>query len=195
MDHDRRTFLKTTSLAGVAAMAAAASVPAATDAHRAGRYRAQANRASLRRAWSSPRCGGRTGLRARAAHRPRRARRGRRRAGFPRGRTHHDRRGVQGPGRHRRPPAPRRQGARQRRLPTATSWRRTRPTFGPCVTNPEKIICIGLNYRKHIAEMNAQVPTMPVLFSKFNTALNHQGGTIERRRGRTPSSSTTRPSW
>src|SRR5215510_8521857 len=25
--------------------------------------------------------------------------------------------------------------------------------FGPCVTNPEKIICIGLNYRKHIAEM------------------------------------------
>ena len=51
-------------------------------------------------------------------------------------------------------------------------------TFGPCVTTPEKIICIGLNYRKHIAEMNAQVPTMPVLFSKYNTALNHQGGTI-----------------
>ena len=50
--------------------------------------------------------------------------------------------------------------------------------FGPCVTNPDKIICIGLNYRKHIAEMNAQVPAMPVLFSKFNTALNHQGGTV-----------------
>jgi 2-keto-4-pentenoate hydratase/2-oxohepta-3-ene-1,7-dioic acid hydratase in catechol pathway len=50
--------------------------------------------------------------------------------------------------------------------------------FGPCVTNPEKIICIGLNYRKHIAEMNAQVPKMPVLFNKFNTALNHHDGTI-----------------
>ena len=50
--------------------------------------------------------------------------------------------------------------------------------FGPCVTNPEKIICIGLNYRKHIAEMNAQVPTMPVLFSKYNTALNNHGGTV-----------------
>jgi 2-keto-4-pentenoate hydratase/2-oxohepta-3-ene-1,7-dioic acid hydratase in catechol pathway len=50
--------------------------------------------------------------------------------------------------------------------------------FGPCVTNPEKIICIGLNYRKHIAEMGAQVPKMPVLFSKYNTALNHNGGTI-----------------
>ena len=50
--------------------------------------------------------------------------------------------------------------------------------FGPCVTEPEKIVCIGLNYRKHIAEMNAQVPKEPVLFSKFNTALNHHGGTI-----------------
>jgi 2-keto-4-pentenoate hydratase/2-oxohepta-3-ene-1,7-dioic acid hydratase in catechol pathway len=50
--------------------------------------------------------------------------------------------------------------------------------FGPCVTNPDKILCIGLNYRKHIAEMNAQVPKQPVLFSKFNTALNYHGGNI-----------------
>jgi 2-keto-4-pentenoate hydratase/2-oxohepta-3-ene-1,7-dioic acid hydratase in catechol pathway len=50
--------------------------------------------------------------------------------------------------------------------------------FGPCVTNPEKIVCIGLNYRKHIAEVGAQVPREPVLFSKFNTALNRHGGTI-----------------
>jgi 2-keto-4-pentenoate hydratase/2-oxohepta-3-ene-1,7-dioic acid hydratase in catechol pathway len=50
--------------------------------------------------------------------------------------------------------------------------------FGPCVTEPDKILCIGLNYRKHIAEMNAQVPKQPVLFSKFNTALNYHGGTI-----------------
>jgi 2-keto-4-pentenoate hydratase/2-oxohepta-3-ene-1,7-dioic acid hydratase in catechol pathway len=51
--------------------------------------------------------------------------------------------------------------------------------FGPCVTDPDKILCIGLNYRKHIAEMNAQVPKEPVLFSKFNTALNHHDGTIK----------------
>ena len=51
-------------------------------------------------------------------------------------------------------------------------------TFGPCVTHPEKILCIGLNYRKHIAEMNAQVPAHPVLFNKFNTALNYDGGVI-----------------
>jgi 2-keto-4-pentenoate hydratase/2-oxohepta-3-ene-1,7-dioic acid hydratase in catechol pathway len=50
--------------------------------------------------------------------------------------------------------------------------------FGPCVTNPEKIICIGLNYRKHAAETGQPVPTTPILFNKFNNSLNHHGGTI-----------------
>jgi 2-keto-4-pentenoate hydratase/2-oxohepta-3-ene-1,7-dioic acid hydratase in catechol pathway len=50
--------------------------------------------------------------------------------------------------------------------------------FGPCVTNPEKIICVGLNYRKHAAETNNPVPKQPILFNKFNTALNHHGGVI-----------------
>ena len=50
--------------------------------------------------------------------------------------------------------------------------------FGPCVTNPEKIVCIGLNYRKHAAETGNPVPKLPILFNKFNTALNYHGGTI-----------------
>jgi 2-keto-4-pentenoate hydratase/2-oxohepta-3-ene-1,7-dioic acid hydratase in catechol pathway len=50
--------------------------------------------------------------------------------------------------------------------------------FGPCVTSPEKIVCIGLNYRRHAAETNNPVPKMPILFNKFNTALNYHGGTI-----------------
>ena len=50
--------------------------------------------------------------------------------------------------------------------------------FGPCVTHPEKIICVGLNYRKHAAETNNPVPKAPILFNKFNTALNHHGGVI-----------------
>src|SRR5262249_41492247 len=50
--------------------------------------------------------------------------------------------------------------------------------FGPCVTNPEKIVCIGLNYRKHAAETNNPVPKQPILFNKYNTALNHHGGTV-----------------
>jgi 2-keto-4-pentenoate hydratase/2-oxohepta-3-ene-1,7-dioic acid hydratase in catechol pathway len=50
--------------------------------------------------------------------------------------------------------------------------------FGPCVTGPEKIVCIGLNYRRHAAETNNPVPKLPILFNKFNTALNHHGGRI-----------------
>jgi 2-keto-4-pentenoate hydratase/2-oxohepta-3-ene-1,7-dioic acid hydratase in catechol pathway len=44
-------------------------------------------------------------------------------------------------------------------------------TLGPCVTRPEKIICIGLNYRKHAEETNAPIPTSPIVFSKFSNAL------------------------
>lgn len=50
--------------------------------------------------------------------------------------------------------------------------------FGPVVTRPEKIICIGLNYRRHAAETGQPVPKLPILFNKFNNALNHHGGTI-----------------
>src|SRR5262249_31942260 len=51
--------------------------------------------------------------------------------------------------------------------------------YGPVVTHPEKIVCIGLNYRRHAQEIGAQVPKEPVLFSKFNVALNHHNGTIK----------------
>jgi 2-keto-4-pentenoate hydratase/2-oxohepta-3-ene-1,7-dioic acid hydratase in catechol pathway len=50
--------------------------------------------------------------------------------------------------------------------------------FGPCVTSPEKIICVGLNYRKHAAETNNPVPTVPILFNKYNNTLNAHRGTI-----------------
>lgn len=43
--------------------------------------------------------------------------------------------------------------------------------FGPPVTNPEKILMVGLNYRKHAAEINLPLPDSPVLFNKFNNAL------------------------
>lgn len=42
----------------------------------------------------------------------------------------------------------------------------------PPVTNPEKIICIGQNYIDHCREQNVEPPTKPIIFSKFNTALN-----------------------
>jgi 2-keto-4-pentenoate hydratase/2-oxohepta-3-ene-1,7-dioic acid hydratase in catechol pathway len=51
--------------------------------------------------------------------------------------------------------------------------------LGPCVTHPEKIVCVGLNYRKHAAETGNPVPTVPILFNKFSNALNHHGGVIK----------------
>lgn len=43
--------------------------------------------------------------------------------------------------------------------------------WGPCVTAPNKIICVGLNYRQHAIETNAAIPTTPILFNKFNNTL------------------------
>ncbi|AIQ58581.1 fumarylacetoacetate hydrolase family protein [Paenibacillus borealis] len=43
--------------------------------------------------------------------------------------------------------------------------------LAPCVQSPGKIICVGLNYRKHAEETNAPIPQTPILFSKFNNAL------------------------
>ena len=51
--------------------------------------------------------------------------------------------------------------------------------YGPVVTRPEKIVCIGLNYRRHAQEIGAPVPKQPVLFNKFNNALNYHNGTIK----------------
>src|SRR5215831_17023485 len=51
--------------------------------------------------------------------------------------------------------------------------------YGPIVTHPEKIVCVGLNYRKHAQETGAQIPKQPVLFSKFNTTLNRHNGTVK----------------
>jgi len=43
--------------------------------------------------------------------------------------------------------------------------------LGPCAPSPGKIICIGLNYRRHAEETGAQVPDAPILFSKFSNSL------------------------
>lgn len=43
--------------------------------------------------------------------------------------------------------------------------------FGPSVPKPSKIICVGLNYRRHAEETNAKIPTSPILFNKFDNTL------------------------
>jgi len=39
--------------------------------------------------------------------------------------------------------------------------------LAPCVPQPGKIVCIGLNYRRHAAESNLPVPERPILFAKL----------------------------
>lgn len=51
--------------------------------------------------------------------------------------------------------------------------------FASPVRNPGKIICVGLNYRSHVAETGATAPDVPTLFNKFATSLNHHRGTID----------------
>ena len=43
--------------------------------------------------------------------------------------------------------------------------------FGPPISRPSKIICIGLNYRDHAAETKAEPPKEPVLFFKSTSSL------------------------
>jgi 2-keto-4-pentenoate hydratase/2-oxohepta-3-ene-1,7-dioic acid hydratase in catechol pathway len=50
--------------------------------------------------------------------------------------------------------------------------------FGPAMTRPGKILLMGLNYRKHIAEVKAPMPTSPTFFSKYLNTLNHHGGSV-----------------
>lgn len=38
----------------------------------------------------------------------------------------------------------------------------------PVIPSPGKLICIGLNYRRHAEETNAPIPQTPVVFSKFS---------------------------
>jgi acylpyruvate hydrolase len=43
--------------------------------------------------------------------------------------------------------------------------------FAQVVTNPSKIICVGLNYRTHIIETGRELPQYPTLFAKFAETL------------------------
>ena len=51
--------------------------------------------------------------------------------------------------------------------------------FGPPVPDPDKILCIGLNYREHARESGLEVPSVPVVFAKFRNSLIGPGAAIE----------------
>lgn len=43
--------------------------------------------------------------------------------------------------------------------------------YATLVPRPEKVFCVGLNYRSHILEMGRELPEHPTLFAKFARAL------------------------
>jgi 2-keto-4-pentenoate hydratase/2-oxohepta-3-ene-1,7-dioic acid hydratase in catechol pathway len=53
-----------------------------------------------------------------------------------------------------------------------------RVTFRPSVISPEKIVVVGLNYRKHALEAKMPIPEVPLLFGKFNNSLAAHGQEI-----------------
>lgn len=44
-------------------------------------------------------------------------------------------------------------------------------SYAPLIPRPEKIICVGLNYRNHILEMGRELPDHPTLFAKYASSL------------------------
>ena len=48
----------------------------------------------------------------------------------------------------------------------------------PPVTDPAKVICIGLNYRSHCEEQGVEPPEAPTFFAKFQNALADPGGEV-----------------
>ena len=49
----------------------------------------------------------------------------------------------------------------------------------PPVTDPEKIVCIGLNYLSHAREGGMEPPETPTLFGKYRNALAAPGSTVK----------------
>ncbi len=48
----------------------------------------------------------------------------------------------------------------------------------PPVPDPDKIVCIGLNYRDHAAEGRQELPDSPTFFAKFRNALAPPGAEV-----------------
>ena len=66
--------------------------------------------------------------------------------------------------------------------PGAPDLRLAQVVLLPPITDPAKIICIGLNYRAHAAEGGFKVPEHPSLFSRFTDTLVASGQALVRPR-------------
>jgi 2-keto-4-pentenoate hydratase/2-oxohepta-3-ene-1,7-dioic acid hydratase in catechol pathway len=73
-------------------------------------------------------------------------------------------------------------------VPSAEAWRSLAAASGPSYAlgevrleppvRPSKLVCIGLNYRDHAEETGQEIPSAPVVFAKFTSALIGPGESI-----------------
>jgi 2-keto-4-pentenoate hydratase/2-oxohepta-3-ene-1,7-dioic acid hydratase in catechol pathway len=52
--------------------------------------------------------------------------------------------------------------------------------FLPVIPDPEKILCVGLNYASHAGEVGRELPKVPSVFSRLHNTLIAQGGNMIR---------------
>jgi len=50
----------------------------------------------------------------------------------------------------------------------------------PTIPNPDKILCIGLNYASHVGEVGRELPKVPSVFSRLHNTLIPNGGNMIR---------------
>jgi 2-keto-4-pentenoate hydratase/2-oxohepta-3-ene-1,7-dioic acid hydratase in catechol pathway len=50
----------------------------------------------------------------------------------------------------------------------------------PAIPNPEKILCVGINYKSHAAEHGQEAPKLPNIFTRFVNTLVPPGGDMIR---------------
>ncbi len=63
--------------------------------------------------------------------------------------------------------------------PAAVKYPAAGATLFPPVPDPQKILCVGLNYRDHAIEGGKAIPSEPVLFCKYPNTLIPHGGAIK----------------
>lgn len=52
--------------------------------------------------------------------------------------------------------------------------------FLPCVPDPGKVLCIGINYKKHVLEMGREPPEYPWVFTRFADSFVGHGANMVR---------------
>jgi len=52
-----------------------------------------------------------------------------------------------------------------------TVWEKEQIKLLAPITSPDKVACVGMNYKDHCEEIGAPIPTEPIFFSKFPSSI------------------------